>query len=98
MKKQINQPEKPLCLRKQAAAVAIETAINSAAASNALSFSDLEDILYRYHAEAQRGAERERRTAEMEYNRQMAEYQRQRSEEKKELENNERDYHSQSDA
>lgn len=96
MKNQMNQPEKPLCLRKREASAAIEIAINSAAASNALSFSDLEDILYRYYVEVQRGAERERRNAESLYNRQMADYQQKK--EKKEVEADGGDYSSESDA
>lgn len=84
MNKPINPPEKPLCLRKQEAAMMIEKAINSAAASNALSFSDLEDILYRYYVEAQRGADKEHRNAESAYKHQLAEYQRRKAEEEKE--------------
>ena len=70
----LKMPVKPLCLRKQAAAVAIENSINAAAAQNGLSFSDLEEILYRYYSEAQRGAEKERQAAEAEYNRSLQEY------------------------
>ena len=74
MKKNPVFPQKPLCLRKQAAAVAIENSINAAAAQNGLSFSDLEEILYRYYSEAQRGADKERQAAEAEYNRSLEEY------------------------
>jgi hypothetical protein len=74
MKKNPDFPQKPLCLRKQAAAVAIENSINAAAAQNGLSFSDLEEILYRYYSEAQRGADKERQAAEAEYNRSLEEY------------------------
>lgn len=88
MNPNLNHPEKPLCLRKQAAALTIERAINSAASKNSLSFTDLEEILYRYYVEAQRGAEKECRNAETAYNRQVAEYQRYKAEEEKEVEQN----------
>lgn len=85
MKQPINAPEKPLCLRKQAAAILIEKAINSAASYNALSFDDLVDILYRYYVEAERGADKERRDAEIAYHQRLAQYQHQKEEQKKEV-------------
>ena len=81
-------PTRPLCLRKQAAAVAIENSINAAAAQNGLSFSDLEEILYRYYSEAQRGAEKERQAAEAEYNRSLQEYKLQKEQNETEVTEN----------
>ena len=98
MKPNLNPPEKPLCLRKQAAALTIERAINLAASANSLSFTDLEDILYRYYVEAQRGAERERRNDEAAYKRQIAEYQKRKAEEEKEVADDGRSLDRQSDA
>lgn len=86
-----NFPQAPLCLRKHAAAVAIENSINAAAAQNGLSFSDLEDILHRYYVEAQRGAEREREAAKEAYNRSLEEYIKQKEQEGLEVENNDRE-------
>lgn len=59
--------EKPLCLRKHEASIFIETAINSACEQNSLSFSELEDILYKCYSEARRGADFERMKAEKLY-------------------------------
>lgn len=92
-------PLAPLCLRKRAAAVAIENTINAAAAQNNLSFSDLEEILHRYYVEAKRGAEDELRRSEQEYKRCLEEYKRQKEE--KEVDHNGRDAgnrHSESDS
>ena len=86
--KEIKMPTRPLCLRKQSAAVAIENSINAAAAQNGLSFSDLEEILYRYYSEAQRGAEKERQAAEAEYNRSLQEYKLQKEQNETEVTEN----------
>jgi hypothetical protein len=91
MKNNSDFPQAPLCLRKQAAAVAIEISINAAAAQNGLSFSDLEEILYRYYVESQRGAERERETAKEAYNRSLEEYKKQKEQEGMEVEDNGRE-------
>ena len=74
MNSKIKPPEKPLCLRKKDAENAIGVAINSAAAANGLTYSDLESILYRYYIEAQHGAEKERYNADIVFQRQMKEY------------------------
>lgn len=84
MKKTINIPTKPLCLRKRAAALTIETAINSAAAENELSFVEIEEILYRYYVEAKRGSERDINLAESVYKQKVEEYYRQKAENEKE--------------
>lgn len=79
-------PVKPLVLRKRQAEWEIKKAINSASAVHRISFSDLEDILFKFYVEAQQGAEKEYRDAELTYNRQIAEYQKQKIEQEKEKE------------
>lgn len=92
MKNNSDFPQAPFCLRKKAACVAIENSINAAAAQNNLSFSDLEEILYRYYVEAKCGAERERQAAAEEYEHCLEEYKRQKEEmEVKKNGGNERD-------
>lgn len=82
-------PEKPLCLRKRAAILKLEQAINETAKDNLLSFSDLEEILYRFYVEAKRGADEELKTAEMVYCSKLTEYKRKQNAEKEENSENE---------
>ena len=78
------KPIKCLSLRKKEAEISIGQAINSAASANELPFFELEDIIFKYYVEIQRGAERERRNDEAAYKRQIAEYQNKKAEEEKE--------------
>ena len=97
MKDQTN-PQKPLSLRKKEAEISIGQAINSAAAANELPFFELEDIIFKYYVEIQRGAERERRNDEAAYKRQIAEYQKRKAEEEKEVADDGGNLDRQSDA
>ena len=98
MERQINSPQKPLCLRKVEATMCIEKAINSAASNNCLSFCDLEDILYRCYAECRRLADGERRKADFEYFRQMEKFKEQKEINEKEVTDDGRNLDSQFDA
>ena len=69
-----NKPKKPLCLRRAEAFDELVAAVNIIAQKNELSFSVLDDLLYRIAADVSRGVASELAQARKNYSALIEEY------------------------
>lgn len=74
-------PNKPLCLRRAEAYTELAAAVNHISEKHGLSFSVLDDILFRIQTEVARGAQNELAAAKANYNALVAELEKNEKEE-----------------
>lgn len=76
-----NKPKKPLCIRRAEAYAELAAAVNHISEKYGLSFSVLDDILFRIQTEVARGAQNELAAAKANYNALVAELEKNEKEE-----------------